>query len=315
MNFDNLKRMMIWNPRALWKLVQQCYWLMQRNRWTVIGVNLYFLLVVTAGHFIMIPVAMEISAHRRWQDVLLSLLSLPLTAFAGAGMIQYYLHLVRFQKSSLQQLLPGISRYFYNLLFLIAYYIVYLFLIKYILYIETELLLESLVARLQLFLGTLLFIFFLSRFLFTPAYIMDHDLSTKSGFKYSLLLTSGRGVKTFIVTLTFVLIIALGAAPVILVLLLWLWLNLGLWFLALLIPTVLLMAWSMGPGAIAYVRMYDLYQQSMPELKNLEAPPHPVLIRHANPDEEAAEEQIVKKTIQRRKRKARRENAKAPKKA
>ena len=304
MKFEELRRALLWNPRALWKLVQQCIWLMNRHKWATLAANLYFLLIVIAGHFAVIPVARMITPHRRWQDILLTLLSMPLTAFAGRGLVLFYLHLVRNHETKLTELFSPVKplRYFYNLLFLWLYYIIYVFLVKYQIYVEIERLMEEFVPKLQLFLGIILYIFFLSRFLFAPAYIMDHGLSTKSSFKYSLLLTSGRGLKTFIVTFTFVAILVLGALPAGALVLAWLWWELANWWLLCLIPTLLLFAWSMGPGAIAYIRMYDLYQQELPPLKELPPPPHPILIRRPNIEEEMEEERRVKRELRKKKR-------------
>lgn len=301
MDFQDIKQKLLWNPRALWKLVQQCFWMMNRFKLQASLINLYFIIVVIFGHFAVIPLVRIITPIRRWQDILTTLLSMPLTAFAGCGLILYYLNLVRTQKSSPILLFKVFRPYFYNLLFLVAYYILYVFLIKYVIYIEYEGLREEFTPKLQLFLGFILFVFFLSRFLFAPAYIMDHSLSTKSGFKYSLLLTSTRGTRTFIVTLTFLFIFALGALPSGIIVLTWLWYDLSPIYLWILIPTFLLFAYSMGPGLIAYVRMYDLYQQDIPGLKDLAAPPHPVLLQRPEIEDKEVEQKIKKKSSKKKK--------------
>lgn len=275
MNLKTIQRFLIWNPTAIWKLVQQCLYILNRFRSRILFANLYFFVVLIGAHFAAIGPAQLISAHRGWQDILLSLISMPVTAYAASGLLLYYLHLVRFQESRLILLLKGYKYYLYILLFAYAYYVLYLFLIKFIIFSELESLKDKLSMQIRLIFGVLAYLFFLTRLLFAPAYITDHGLSTKSGFKYSLLLTSGRGWKTLVILLTFAIFMLFGSLPTLGIFAFW-WVGMiPAESLVGLIFTLLLFGYSFGLAMIAYIRIYDLYQQSVPDLKNLKVPPPP----------------------------------------
>ena len=145
---------------------------------------------------------------REEQNVLLSVFTLPFTTYFLAGLLQFFIALIRDPATARLRLLflTDLRRYWHMLLFLMYYYFLYVLLVKVVVdfYEYTGLIQIRMIAGLGLFL------WLVARLIFAPLYIIDEGLDARAAIKSSYLLTTRRTRRTLLVCITGLIILWLG---------------------------------------------------------------------------------------------------------
>ena len=132
--------------------------------------------------------------ERQNQDIVLGFSGIPIISFFSTGLIRFYLALVRKNEIKNNLLLIDWKKVFHIAILFSLYYTLYIILIK---IIEDIGEFEGLM-KLRILFGIILFIWLLTRLIFSPFFVIDKGYSARKALKSSFLLTSGRTIKTAI---------------------------------------------------------------------------------------------------------------------
>lgn len=126
--------------------------------------------------------------------MVLGFTGIPFISFFSTGILRFYLAMVRKSEIRNNLLLIDYRKYLNLTVLFLLYYFLYVILIK---GIEDFSEYEGLM-RLRLISGVVLFIWLLSRLIFSPFFVIDKGYTARKALKSSFLLTSGRTIKTFL---------------------------------------------------------------------------------------------------------------------
>ncbi len=222
--------------------IRDSYQIVRGNLRTALIVNSLFFLVLICVYTAAVFAARQLAYDREYQNILLNLIAMPVTAWMLAGLIRFYTEFTREGSSKISLLFLGYRNYFYFLLFCFIYYFFYLTLLKFALFTENED--YSLIFKIRTAAGIPIFIWTLNRLVFSPMYLREKKTSIRFAFKSSFLLTSTRSWRTLALTLVLSLILAAGLAA----------LGIGAVFTLALVMT-------------AYVRAFDFHVKAAEDKK------------------------------------------------
>lgn len=174
------------------------------------------IVVFTASLFVVmgyLVAELEWTYHRDYQNALLSLITLPLLAYITTGILQFFILLARGARPGLNVLLRYHPGYIHMLLFWLAYYVLYFFLIKVALRGLVEPSRYEFEILLRMGSGVVFFAWVFVRLIFAPLFIIDQNSNLRQAARRSWMLTSGRTRRTAWLVLFFLL---LGAGGVLL---------------------------------------------------------------------------------------------------
>ncbi|MEQ9363640.1 MAG: hypothetical protein RIF32_05325 [Leptospirales bacterium] len=173
------------------------------------GATAIFGLIMTAIHLAAIQLVLSVVHMRDQQNILLSVLTLPFTAYFLGCLIQFTARLVRKPSEATPWRLLFLidpRRYWNMLLFLVYYYFLYVVLVKVVVDIHEH---QGLI-QIRLVAGLCLFLWLVARLIFAPLYIIDAGAGVRAALKASYLLTTGRTRRTLLLTLAFLATLWLG---------------------------------------------------------------------------------------------------------
>ncbi len=200
----------------------------------VLGASAIFILIMTVIHLAAIQLVLSLVHIREQQNVLLSLTTLPFTAYFLSGLIRYLIAICRRPLAGGQPevgvesqsegegavgwstfwLVPP-RAYLHMLLFLVYYYFLYVCLVKVVVDFREY---EGII-QIRMVAGLFFFLWLAARFIFAPLFILDGDRNVRAALRHSYLLTTRRTRRTllFVVLLLAILwlgILALGVGAV-----------------------------------------------------------------------------------------------------
>lgn len=203
-------------PRISFRIVRNYYLYAHEivaRRWRrALGGTALFGLIMTGVHLAAIQLVLAVVHMRDQQNVLLSVLTLPFTAYFLGGLIQFMNRLVRDADGPLQSpawrllFLTDLRRYWHMLLFLVYYYFLYVLLVKVVVDINEH---QGLI-QIRLVAGLCLFLWLMARLIFAPLFVIDGGLGVRAALKSSYLLTTGRTRRTLLLSLSFLATLWLG---------------------------------------------------------------------------------------------------------
>lgn len=168
---------------------------------------------MTGIHLAAIQLVLSVVHVREQQNVLLSVLTLPFTAYFLGGLIRFFAILVRDPSAPAPWrllFLTDLRRYWHMLLFLVYYYFLYVTLVKVVVEIPEY----QGIIQIRLVAGLCLFLWLVARLVFAPLYIIDEGLAVRAAIKNSYMLTTGRTRRTLLLSLTFLAVLWLGVFAV-----------------------------------------------------------------------------------------------------
>lgn len=130
--------------------------------------------------------------ERQNQDIVLGFSGIPIIAYFSAGLIRFYIAIVRKSEDRGNLLLVDPKKFMHILILFSLYYFLYIILIKGMEDFEEY---EGLM-RIRLGFGILVFFWLVTRLVFSPFFVVDKGYTARKALKSSFLLTSGRTIKT-----------------------------------------------------------------------------------------------------------------------
>ncbi|MCR9144614.1 MAG: hypothetical protein NXI24_20415 [bacterium] len=180
------------------------------RRWRrALGATAIFGVIMTGIHLAAIQIVLSVVHMRDQQNVLLSVLTLPFTAYFLGGLVQFMLRLVREPEVPTAWrwlFLTDPRRYLHMLLFLVYYYFLYVVLVK----VTVDFNEYQGLIQIRLVAGLFLFLWLMARLIFAPLYVIDQGLGVRAALKSSYLLTTGRTRRTLLLSLAFLATLWLG---------------------------------------------------------------------------------------------------------
>lgn len=200
-------------PRVLFNYVIEAWRILLGNSGYALSAAAAMGLVVAGAYFLSLQATLQLAYERYSQEVLLTLLALPVTALALGLLARMFLQLARHERFRLRLTIFGWRAYLWLLLWVFCYYVTYLTLFQAALDWEDLPALKGAIMQLRLALGFALFLWLLARMVFAPAYILEERLNLRAALKQSYLLTSGRTLKTLAFILMGMAALGLGWLP------------------------------------------------------------------------------------------------------
>lgn len=185
--------------------------------YSVLGANavLAVLLIAinTAALFVVmgyLVARLEWTYHRDYQNALLTLLTLPVVAQATVGILKFYTQLARGARPGVGLFFRYHPGFFHMLLFWLAYYVMYFFLVKVALRGVQEPFRYEFEILFRMATGVLFFAWVFVRLIFAPLFIVDGNCNLRQAARRSWMLTSGRSRRTAWLVLIHLLLGASG---------------------------------------------------------------------------------------------------------
>lgn len=154
--------------------------------------NVLFSIVLFVIYFVLMLAAINLVYERKNQNLLLGYMSIPFVSYFACGVIRYYLRLVRKLPVTWKILFKGHRGYIHIVIIFLGYYSLYVLFFKALFEIGDY----DLMMQLRLLTGAGFFFWITVRLIFATFFVIDADYSFKQAIKASLLLTSGRTIKT-----------------------------------------------------------------------------------------------------------------------
>lgn len=194
------------------EIVRRCWRL-------VLGASAVFILIMTAIHLAAIQLVLSLAHIREQQNVPLSLITLPFTAYFLSGLIRYLVAICRRPLVSAQETGEGVATagwslfwlvppraYLHMLLFLVYYYFLYVCLVKVVVDFREY---EGII-QIRMVAGLFFFLWLAARFIFAPLFILDGERNVRAALRHSYLLTTRRTRRTLLFVVLLLLILWLG---------------------------------------------------------------------------------------------------------
>lgn len=184
-------------PRIFFRYLTESLRITNENLIPVMTVNLFFGLVAFFTYFSLMFLVFRISYERFYQNILLGYLGIPAVTYFLCGLLRFYLSLVRKSKINLELWLIDFRKFLQMFFLFIIYYSLYVLYIK----ILDDFREFEGIIQIRVVLGAGVFAWIIVRMIFAPFFVIDRGYTVRKALRSSLLLTSGRTVKTFFLLL------------------------------------------------------------------------------------------------------------------
>ncbi len=180
-------------PRIFFRYLMESLRITNENLIPVMTVNLFFGLIAFFTYFSLMFLVFRISYERFYQNILLGYLGIPVLTYFLCGLLRFYLSLVRKSKINLDLWLIDFRKFLQMSFLFIIYYSLYVLYIK----ILDDFREFEGIIQIRVVLGAVVFAWIIVRMIFAPFFVIDRGYTVRKSLRSSLLLTSGRTVKTF----------------------------------------------------------------------------------------------------------------------
>lgn len=180
-------------PRIFFRYLMESLRITNENLIPVLTVNLFFGLIAFFTYFTLMFLVFRISYERFYQNILLGYLGIPPVTYFLCGLLRFYLSLVRKSKINLELWLIDFRKFLQMFFLFIIYYSLYVLYIK----ILDDFREFEGIIQIRVLLGAVVFAWIIVRMIFAPFFVIDRGYTVRKALRSSLLLTSGRTVKTF----------------------------------------------------------------------------------------------------------------------
>lgn len=175
------------------EVVLQAHGRMRTRIWDVLLLHGAVFLIIGLTYSLSVFVVFRLTYVREYQQILLNITAMPVTAYLVMVLLKWHGRFSRGQDPEWKTPLMPTWAYFHILVLCLAYYLLYVLLVKAALDYEEY----PILVQLRTLGGFLLFLWAGTRVCFSFLYALEDDLNFKDAIKASFLTTSARFWRTF----------------------------------------------------------------------------------------------------------------------
>lgn len=177
-----------------------------KNFGVILKAGSIIIIIEILAYMLAITLVISISYRRIYQNILLTIFTLPVTAYLSTGLFRFFLARIRQQDESLSMIFKYDPKFWKLLLYYAIYYAAYILIFKSNFFLDEY----HIFVELRIIAGYILFIWIFIRLIFLPAIIMDQDLSLRDSLRHAVELTSRKFRRTLIMLLCIICILMAG---------------------------------------------------------------------------------------------------------